>query len=80
MKTKIAFVFLFICATQTIFSRQEKSNEIIVFHNVNLLPMTSKGIVSGQTVVIKKDRIMEIGRSGKVKIPEGAIQRGDNSP
>lgn len=52
---------------------QEKSNEIIVFKNVNLIPMTSEDVIPLQTIIVKKDRIIEIGLSEKVKIPEEAI-------
>jgi hypothetical protein len=72
MKIITVIILIVGLVTQFVFT-QEKSNEVIAFKNVNLIPMTSEKVVPGQTVVIKKDRIMEIGESEKVNIPEDAF-------
>ena len=48
------------------------SAEWVAFHNINMVPMTGEKIVANQTVLVKGDRIYEIGQSGKVKIPQTA--------
>ncbi len=75
-RIKILFIVLFLvllCMAQSTYSQQEESNTIIAFINVNLIPMTSEKVVPKQTVVIEKGRIMEIGESGQVSIPEEAF-------
>ena len=66
-------IIAFILVVQTSFSQQNKPFEVIAFQNVNLVPMTSEEVLADQTVVIKNSRIAEIGKSGKVKIPKGAL-------
>jgi tetratricopeptide (TPR) repeat protein/putative transposon-encoded protein len=66
-------IIAFILVVQTSFSQQNKPFEVIAFQNVNLVPMTSEEVLADQTVLIKNSRIAEIGKSGKVKIPKGAL-------
>ena len=47
--------------------------QVTAFKNVNLVPMTDENIVKDQTVLIKGTRILEIGPSNGVNIPENAI-------
>jgi imidazolonepropionase-like amidohydrolase len=48
----------------------QKSEDIIVFQNVNLVPMTNEKIVKGQTVLVKGKRIIEIGPSKRISVPQ----------
>ena len=48
------------------------------FVNVNVVPMDSERILSGQTVIVQGDRIAEIGSVDTIAIPEDA-QRIDGS-
>lgn len=50
-----------------------KSNEdssTIVFKNVNVIPMDSEIILEGYNVIIEDGRIVDLGKSGEVKIPK----------
>ena len=47
----------------------QKSEDIIVFENVNLVPMTDDKIVKNQTVLIKGSRIIKIGPSKTIAMP-----------
>jgi hypothetical protein len=40
-------------------SPDQKSEEVIAFQNVNLVPMTDEKIVKNQTVLVKGKRIVE---------------------
>jgi imidazolonepropionase-like amidohydrolase len=50
-------------------SPDQKSEEVIAFQNVNLVPMTYEKIVKNQTVLVKGKRIVEIGSSKTVPVP-----------
>jgi imidazolonepropionase-like amidohydrolase len=50
----------------------QKSEDIIVFQNVNLVPMTNEKIVKGQTVLVRGKRIIEIGPSRRIAVPQNA--------
>jgi len=55
-------------------SRHSETNEqVTAFKNVNLVPMTDEKIVKDHTVLVKGTRILEIGPSNGVNIPENAI-------
>lgn len=45
---------------------------VTAFVNVNLIPMDREIVVSGQTVVVKDDRIIMVGSSDKVTVPDDA--------
>ena len=51
----------------------QKSEDIIVFQNVNLVPMTNEKIVKGQTVLVRGKRIIEIGPSKRIAVPQNAM-------
>ncbi len=50
----------------------QKSEDIIVFQNVNLVSMTNEKIVKGQTVLVRGKRIFEIGPSKRIAVPQNA--------
>jgi imidazolonepropionase-like amidohydrolase len=47
-------------------------DQITAFQNVNLIPMTDDKIVKNQTVLVKGKRIIEIGLSNEITIPENS--------
>jgi hypothetical protein len=49
-----------------------KSEDIFVFQNVNLVPMTDEKIVKNQTVLVKGNKITEIGPSETIAVPENS--------
>lgn len=44
----------------------------VAFVNVNVVPMDGERVLKNQTVVVRGDRIAEVGPAGKVKVPRGA--------
>ena len=50
----------------------KKKGRVTAFVNVNLIPMTEEKIIENQTVIVKGKRILEIGSSTEVVIPEKA--------
>jgi imidazolonepropionase-like amidohydrolase len=44
------------------------------FVNVNVIPMDRERVLSGQTVVVRGDRIIALGSAAAVKVPAGAIR------
>ena len=49
-----------------------EDERITAFKNVHLVPMTEEKIVENQTVLVKGDRISEIGNADKIRIPQNA--------
>lgn len=58
---------------QQTFENIDHPNEptTVVFHNVNIIPMTEEKVVENQSVVIQEGLIVEIGDFETVTIPEG---------
>ena len=50
----------------------QNKDQVTAFVNVNLIPMTEEKIIENQTVTVKDKRILEIGSSTEVVIPEKA--------
>ncbi len=50
----------------------QRSEDIIVFQNVNLVPMTDEKIVKGQTVLVRGKRIIAVGPSKRISAPQHA--------
>ena len=50
----------------------QKSEEVIAFQNVNLVPMVDEKIVKNQTVLVKGNRIIEIGPTKTIAVPENS--------
>ena len=49
-------------------------SQVVVFENVNVVPMDRNRVVERQTVVIRDGRIAQIGPAGNVKSPDGATR------
>ena len=49
-----------------------EDERMTAFKNVNLVPMTEEKVVENQTVLVKGDRISEIGDADKIRIPQNA--------
>ena len=50
-----------------------KQEKVTAFVNVNLVPMTDEEVIADQTVLVEGSRIVRIGPSEEVTIPENAI-------
>jgi predicted amidohydrolase YtcJ len=48
--------------------------QVIAFENVNVIPMDRERVIQQQTVIVRDGRIAQIGPSGRVKAPEGAVR------
>jgi imidazolonepropionase-like amidohydrolase len=47
---------------------------VVAFVNVNVVPMDRERILPGQTVIVRTDRISEVGPTDSTKIPDGALR------
>jgi Amidohydrolase family len=65
----IPLLLLLIPETLTVMAQE---NETKAFVNVNVIPMDTERVLQSQTVLVQGDRIVEIGDSGNVSIPDGA--------
>ena len=52
----------------------QQSPEVVAFTNVTVIPMDRERTLNGQTVIVRGDRIAEIGPANRVRVPEGATQ------
>ncbi|HUF17241.1 MAG TPA: amidohydrolase family protein [Thermoanaerobaculia bacterium] len=48
------------------------SSGSIAFVDVNVIPMNRPGVTRGQTVIVEEDRIVAVGPTATVRVPEGA--------
>jgi imidazolonepropionase-like amidohydrolase len=49
-------------------------DQLVAFVGVNVVPMDSERVIEDQTVIVRGDRIAELGPSAKVKVPAGALR------
>ena len=73
MKTRFAllFLFAFLCRLFDESACAQPASNVVVFVDVNLIPMDSNRVVPRQTVIVRGDRIAEIGPVANVNIPDG---------
>jgi imidazolonepropionase-like amidohydrolase len=45
---------------------------VVAFVDVNVIPMDRDGVLDHQTVIVRGNRIAEVGAAGQVKVPAGA--------
>ena len=70
---KVFVYFITITLIATILaSCGEREEQVTEFINVNLIPMTEEKVVENQVVLIEWVRIIEIGPSNDVALPENA--------
>ena len=79
MKIKAALLTLTLLMTNGLaFARsgpgQGAKDQTVAFVGVNVVPMDSERVIADQTVIIRGDRIAELGPSAKVKVPAGALR------
>jgi imidazolonepropionase-like amidohydrolase len=55
-------------------SEEPQRPAVVAFVNVNVVPMDRERILPGQTVIVRADRISEIGPADTTDIPEGALR------
>jgi hypothetical protein len=49
--------------------RQPVPAGVVAFVNANVVPMDPEGVLTNQTVVVRGDRVAEVGPAAKVKVP-----------
>lgn len=67
-----SMVLLLLLVPQGAFTTTAQESETMAFVNVNVIPMDTKHILSDQTVLVRGDRILEIGPVDAVTVPSGA--------
>jgi len=65
--TAAMFAFLFLFSAGTVSARQTTA-----FVGVSVLPMDSERVLEDQTVLVEGDRIVAVGPSGEVRVPDEA--------
>ena len=55
-------------------SRPAAAAPVVAFVDVNVIPMDREGVVPGQTVIVRGDRIEAVGPTRRTGIPAGAIR------
>jgi len=71
------FLFLSVGAQVTFADDSPPTNETAAataFVNVSVIPMDSKRVVPGQTVIVRGDRISEVGPIDTTEVPDGALR------
>jgi imidazolonepropionase-like amidohydrolase len=61
-------------ASQQQQSPRHNKDQAVAFVDVNVAPMDREQILTGQTVVVKDGKIVEMGAADKVKTPAGALR------
>src|SRR5688500_5426309 len=46
----------------------------VALENVNLIPMTSERVLQRHTVLVRGDRIVEVGPAASIKVPDGTMR------
>ena len=72
MKRVFALALLSVMVTSAAFAQAGVSNSTLVFSHVNIVDATGSPLQSDMTVIVQGQRIVGIGKSGKVKAPAGA--------
>ncbi len=55
-------------------SPRHNNDQPVAFVDVNVAPMDREQVLSGQTVVVRDGKIVELGSSDRVKVPVGALR------
>jgi imidazolonepropionase-like amidohydrolase len=62
------------CAHNSAQTGKADGGRVIAFVGVSVVPLDKERVVENQTVVVRDGRIVEIGPTGKTKVPAGATQ------
>ncbi|MBI5476596.1 MAG: amidohydrolase family protein [Ignavibacteriales bacterium] len=71
--TKTIFTTLLIFGAATFMNAQDTKSKFFAFKNIILIPMTSENVMRNQTVLVKDDRIYQIGSVETIDIPKEAF-------
>ncbi len=53
---------------------QVTASSLVAFINVSVIPLDTERVLKGQTVIVKGDRIAELGPAEQIKVPGGALR------
>ena len=67
----IVATFVFPGAFQT---RADNTSQVIAIVDVNVVPMDQERVLASQTVIVRDDKIVQVGSSSSTDIPEGALR------
>src|ERR1044071_5264391 len=79
----LLFILSVICVATSISSQSSSQRaqkkeaaeaQTYAFVNVNVVPMDKERVIKDQTVIVKGEKIIQIGASSKTKIPSNAIR------
>ncbi|HJQ26063.1 MAG TPA: amidohydrolase family protein [Blastocatellia bacterium] len=79
MKIKAALLALLLLFVNCLASARDNSpqgakSQAVAFVGVNVVPMDRERVIENQTVIVRGDRIAEIGPAAKVKVPADAVR------
>ncbi len=74
VKISVVLGICLLFTTANVRAKQTKTENKTAFVNVNVIPMDTERVLNNQTVVVHFDRIIELGPSHSVKIPDNALQ------
>ena len=57
----------------SILPKRTLQEPVVAFVDVRVVPMSTGGVLDHQTVIVRGNRIAEVGPSGQVKVPVGAL-------
>ncbi len=52
----------------------QEAGDVTAFVGVSVIPMDRERVLAGQTVIVRGDRIAEVGPAGRVRVPAGATR------
>lgn len=86
LTTFISGLLIALTATSNVFctrqnggaTLQQAPNRETAFVDVNVIPMDGERVLANQTVLVRGDRIVEIGPAAKIKVPAGATRVNGN--
>lgn len=71
---RVVAVTAFALPLTTLRAQQPAPNTVTAFVNVTVIPLDRDRILERQTVVVRGDRIVALGRSGRTTVPSGATR------
>lgn len=74
LSLRLAAVACIAAPTSAAMCQQSSAAAVTAFVDVTVIPMDTEGLLSGQTVLVRGDRIVEVGPASSVQVPDGATR------
>jgi imidazolonepropionase-like amidohydrolase len=68
----VVAILLLLLTVQPVVSVMAQDSSAIAFVNVSVIPMDTERVLEAQTVIVRGDRIVEIGPADAIDVPSGA--------